>query len=200
MPCRVLGAQLRPARRGPNAKSAIWDYAEQRRHKSDPMEVDEMAYPAGENEGDWGALRAVGHAMGKAKGQKQGRRKCGEGLRKSFARAASARSPGQLAVQAPKLHRDGHKAVQCCNGKEREGARRASVQSKRVRATPVPALQTTSGILIAARRGNLGSWYQASKRELPAGVIDVDTFDLASRRGAAQGGTSATLRPKMTHR
>lgn len=54
----------------PKVKAGTCDYAEQMRHRSDPMEIDETAYQAkDEYDGNWEEVQALGQGKGKAKGK-----------------------------------------------------------------------------------------------------------------------------------
>lgn len=93
----------------PKIKSAVGDHVEHVCHKSDPIEVDEMTYPADEDyEGEWAA---VGYAKSKSKGRGN--------LKNKEGKVVVMAGAGLLAIQNPRKRGEkGPKAAHC--GKDRK--------------------------------------------------------------------------------
>lgn len=88
--------------------------AAQMRRKADPMEIDEMAYPADEEyEGDWdeGEGKAKGKANGKGKGKRQAGKGAGRGSGKTSIGKTWQEDLGNFPCKYHNSGQKGHKAA-----------------------------------------------------------------------------------------
>lgn len=111
----------------PMVKSAIGDYVEQMRHKSDPMEVGEIAHQGkGDHDTEWDELQAIACGKGKGKNKGKGKGKDAKGAGKNSSRSKSGdEDPDYFPYKRHNCGEKGHKAAQCgkdkCKGRERKG-------------------------------------------------------------------------------
>lgn len=107
----------------PKVESATLDYAEQLRHKSNPVGVGEIAYSADEEyDGEWEDIQAVGQAKGKGKGYGRGESKDAKGPGRTAAKASlGKRTRHTSRIDATSASRRDANTAQC--DKEKAKAR-----------------------------------------------------------------------------